>query len=314
MIKAPIIFCIFNRPRHVKKSLDAIRKHRPDKIYVVGDGPREFVDTDGDMVNQAREIIKTIDWPCEINTNYSDVNLGCRIRFETGMDWVFSHEDRAIIIEDDVVPNEDFFKFCDILLEKYKDQSNITSITGNNFQDGNIRGTSSYYFSKYSHIWGWATWSRAWKYYDPKLSFWPQWKLSKDWKNQALNSNERKYWEDIFNRINNNALESWDYSWNGSIWYRKGLTVTPNVNLATNVGMGPDGTHCIYKEDQEGIPTQSLGGLSHPDQIIQNKAADKYAFKFHFGGIQMGYWAFIKKVPKKIINRFRKFKNYCLNR
>jgi hypothetical protein len=183
------------------------------------------------------------------------------------------------------------------------------AISGDNFQDGIVRGEASYYFSKYAHIWGWATWARAWKLNDPDISFWPKFKISKKWDSLALSRNEKKYWELILDKMYAHQINAWDYTWMASIWYRGGLTVIPNVNLVTNIGIGPEATNLVSLKDQDGIPSRPLKISTHPKIIQQDIKADIYAFNSHFGGKNIGIFAFIKKIPKKIKNRINKIWN-----
>jgi len=309
MLETPVAFFIFNRPRHTSISFSEIKKQQPKKLFIVADGPRGSHPGDAEKVEETRRIIEEVNWPCELEFNFSSVNLGCRKRVITGLDWLFSKVDRAIIIEDDIVPNPDFFEYCSLLLEKYKDRDEIMAITGDNFQDGMVRGEASYYFSKYAHIWGWATWARAWKHNDPDITFWPTFKKSKMWKALALSGNEKQYWEDVLDKMHAHQIDTWDYSWMASIWYQGGLTITPNVNLVSNIGIGPEGTHLISPVEQEGLPSRPLKISAHPKIIQQDIKADMYAFKNHFGGSNIGTIPFIKKIPKKINNRIKNLWN-----
>jgi len=310
MIDTPVVFFIFNRPRHTQISFSEIKNQQPKQLFVIADGPRNSHPNDAHKVEETRRIIEQVNWPCKLELNYSNINLGCRKRLITGLDWVFSKVDRAIVIEDDIVPNPDFFQYCDLLLEKYKDQNEIMAISGDNFQDGIVRGEASYYFSKYAHIWGWATWARSWKLNDPDISFWPKFKASQNWDSLALSRNEKKYWESILNKMYLHQIDTWDYSWMASIWFHGGLSVTPNVNLVTNIGIGPEGTHLVSLEEKDGIPSSPLKITTHPKMIQQDIKADMYAFNYHFGGKNIGALAFIKKIPKKIISRINKIWNH----
>ena len=149
-LDTPIVFIVFNRPRHTRKSFEAIRFQRPKQLFIVADGPRKAHPTDDENCLQVREIVAKIDWPCDVHRNYVEQNLGCKQRVNSGLDWVFTLVERAIILEDDCLPNPDFFSFCETLLERYQDNEQIMTITGNNFQNGHQRGDADYYFSKYA--------------------------------------------------------------------------------------------------------------------------------------------------------------------
>lgn len=283
MLKIPVAYIIFNRPRHTRETFASIRAQRPKRLFVIADGPRLDHPTDADRCREVREIVEAIDWPCDVHRNYADVNMGCKRRVISGLDWVFSKVECAIVLEDDCHPHPDFYGYCDALLKRYKDDDRVMVVTGCNFQDGIRRGTASYYFSKYNHVWGWATWRRSWQKNDPTLSFWPEWKRSRLWRDHTPDSIERRYWTNIFNRMYCNEIDTWDYSWTASVWYYNGLTATPNVNLVTNIGNGPEGAHTSVEEDQEGVPAHPLGKLTHQINVQQDRRADRYVFDFRFG-------------------------------
>jgi hypothetical protein len=160
-VNTPIAFFIFNRPDTTARVFEAIRQAQPSKLLVVADGPRSTRPGEAEKCAATRAIIDQVDWECEVLTNYSDVNLGCRHRVSSGLDWVFEQVEEAIILEDDCLPHPTFFRFCEELLEWYRHDHRIVAISGDNFQNGHQSGEFSYYFSRYVHIWGWATWRRG---------------------------------------------------------------------------------------------------------------------------------------------------------
>lgn len=210
--------------------------------------------------------------------------MGCKRGVSSGLAWAFSQVDRAIVLEDDCVPRDEFFSYCEALLERYRYDERVGVITGNNFQDGIQRGDGSYYFSKYNHVWGWATWSRAWQHYDGDVSFWPAWKTSAEWRAVHPDPIERRYWARIIDRVARGEIDTWDYSWTASTWYRGGLTATPNANLVSNIGFGPGATHTKAPWDFPGHDTAPLGPLRHRSGVHHDVDADRYTFDRHFGG------------------------------
>jgi len=291
-IKTPVVFFIFNRPVITAKTFDIIRKQRPSELFIVADGPREGNSEDILKCSEVRNIVEKINWPCMVQRNYSNINLGLKKRISSGLDWVFSNVDRAIILEDDVAPSDSFFHFCEVLLEDFKNDRKIVSITGNNFQDGLIRNHGSYYFSKYSHVWGWATWKRAWDLYEEDIQFWPEWSSSEEWKIHTPDKVERKFWDKIFSDVAIGKINStWDYSWTASIWRQGGLTITPNVNLVKNIGFGKDASHTKnIKSKYSNMETQKLSRIIHMnEEVTQNIVADKYTFDNHYGGAKLRF-------------------------
>jgi hypothetical protein len=292
-LKTPVAYIVFNRPSQTRATFASIRAQQPRKLLLIADGPRLGHPTDAERCKEVREIIAKIDWPCEVYRNFSDTNLGCKLRVVTGLDWVFHQVDQAIILEDDCLPHPDFYNFCEILLNKYKDDHRIAVVTGDNFQQGNKRGNGSYYFSIYPHCWGWATWKRSWLTNDSNISFWPQFKVSEHWTKLLTDKVAQNYWAGIFDRVFARQFEStWDYQWLASVWYQGGLTATPNVNLVSNIGFGIDGTHTIAQKD--GLPTYSIGPLIHPTCVAQNQIADRYVFDHEYGG----YW---QRIPRRFL-------------
>ena len=285
MTNTPIAYIIFNRPRHTRQTFEAIRAQRPETLLIIADGPRPGHPTDAERCEETRAIVDNIDWPCTVLRNYSDVNMGCKYRVSSGLDWVFEQVETAIILEDDCIPHEDFFPFCDDLLERYSNDERVWVVTGNNFQHGKKRGEASYYFSKFNHCWGWATWRRAWQHYRVDIPFWPEWKNTPDWRKKLPNSIERSVWSNLLDRVKQGEIDTWDYQWTACVWFYGGLTATPNVNLVTNIGFGPDATHTVSAGDEEGLPIYPLGPLTHPSSVKQNYTADRHVFDHNFGGL-----------------------------
>lgn len=263
--------------------------------------------SDEKLCEEVRSIVSTVDWPCDVRHNFSENNLGPKRRVESGLDWVFGQVDSAIILEDDCKPHPDFFHFCDVLLKRYEHDERVAAITGNNFQRGSRRGFSSYYFSNYVHIWGWATWSRSWAKYDADIGFWQDWKNSKEWRLKIPDNVERCYWSKIFNGVGSGDGDTWDYPFLASIWKNGGLTATPNVNLVTNTGFDEFATHTKSSSSWlAGIPTQTLGEIRHPDLVEQNLQADRFVFDEVFGGRNLRFPGVVWFILRKTSNFIRK--------
>lgn len=297
-----IAYIIFNRPRHTRETFEAIRAQRPGRLFIIADGPRADHSTDIERCKAVRQIVENIDWPCEVHREYSESNLGLKRRVSSGLDWVFGLTETAIILEDDCLPHPDFFTFCQTLLERYKEDERIWVITGNNYQNGKKRSEASYYFSKFGHCWGWASWRRAWKHFDGDLTFWPDWKGSEDFCKKMPDPFEQRYWIDILDRVHKGEINSWAYPWLATLWYHGALTATPRVNLVTNIGIGPDSTHTHALEDEPGTPVFALGNITHPQKVEQNLTADQYIFDHLLEGRNL-------KFPRKYFGFFRRVKN-----
>ncbi|WP_228016696.1 glycosyltransferase family 2 protein [Synechocystis sp. LEGE 06083] len=250
---------------------------------VVADGPRN--EAEAVLCQQAREVTEQIDWECEVLRNYSDVNLGCRQRVSSGLDWAFEQVEEAIILEDDCLPHPDFFRYCQELLAYYREDERVWCISGDNFQDGQCRGDGSYYFSNYNHCWGWATWRRCWRKYDHRMINWPAFKQNDYLKTILDNTLEVKYWQDIFDHLYETGKpNTWDYPWTFTCWQNGGLTALPNVNLISNIGFRADGTHTLGESKFANLPVQDLDEIRHPSFLVRDQTADEYTFDDHFGG------------------------------
>ena len=274
----PILFLIFNRPEITKEVFNQIRLIKPKKLFIAADGPRKNNPYDADKCKETREIIQQVNWDCEIKTLFRDENLGCGVAVSSGITWFFEHVENGIILEDDCFPSLSFFKFCEELLLKFKDSNEIMLIGGNNFQNGIKRGPGSYYFSRLPHIWGWATWRRAWQYNRfniNDLGDSSQALLEGIFSEKRVINNYNR----VFQRIKANKIDTWDYQWVFSIWIRNGIAITPNLNLVSNLGFRNSSTHDFLKDSfrEIQIVNEMKFPLVHPPLLI-DKQADIYTF------------------------------------
>lgn len=281
---AAVALFVFNRPQPTAQVYERIRAARPRRLLVVADGARASRPEDIELCRITRKVVSSPDWPCELLTNFSDENLGCRQRVSSGLDWIFQECEEAIVLEDDCVPSLSFFRFCGELLSRYRDDPRIMHISGDNFQDGSRRGEASYFCSRYTHSWGWATWRRAWCHYDSGMSWWPTARKQR-WLEDILDDpGEAKYWDGIFQRLYLGQIDTWDYQWLFACWRQGGLSILPNVNLVTNIGIGADATHFKEADGTVGIAAHELESLVHPGQVVRDLEADRYTFRTHIRG------------------------------
>ncbi|MGD1804967.1 methyltransferase domain-containing protein [Dapis sp. BLCC M126] len=283
-LKTPVVLIIFNRPDTTAKVFEAIREVKPLQLFVIADGPHLDKLGEFEKCITAKKIIDQVDWKCEVLTNYAEVNLGCRERIYSGLNWVFSLVESAIILEDDCVPHLTFFRFCQELLERYRDNDRVMAISGDNFQFGNNPIEYSYYFSCYPHCWGWATWRRAWKNYDNRMQLWSKLIDSKWLENILENSRAVQYWSEIFEK-NFQGFNSWAYAWVFACWNHHGLTILPKVNLVSNIGFGGEATHTSSVNKFANMSVdEMIFPLNHPSSIIRNIQADEFTEKIMFSG------------------------------
>ena len=272
-----VLFVVFNRPETTIQVFETIRQAKPPRLYVAADGAREDKEGELEKVKQVREIVNQVDWDCEVKTLFRDKNLGCKIAISSAIDWFFEHEEIGIILEDDCLPHPTFFRFCEELLEKYRDDERIAMISGNNFQFGRKRTNYSYYFSRYPHIWGWASWRRAWKNYDVDMKIWSEIRNGNWLQDLFKDKKSVQYWANIFEKTYQGKINSWGYRWTFSCWIQNALTVIPNVNLVSNIGFGMDATHTKATTKLSNISTSPIEfPLKHPNFIIRDTLADDF--------------------------------------
>ena len=281
----PIIFLIFNRPQMTDRVFARIREAQPSQLFVVADGPRADRADDKEKCEKTRKIVESVDWDCEVFRNFSDINLGCKARVASGISWAFERVDRAIVLEDDCLPDSTFFQFCSELLEYYRDDERIMAISGDNFQFGRKRTKDSYYFSRYPHCWGWATWKRAWRYYDVDMKLWPQAKQENRLKGILYSRTAIGYWHNAFQKTYDGSVDTWDRAWTLTCWLQNGLCILPNANLVSNIGFTAEGTHLTYEHSPFScMPTEEMSfPLRHPSMILRNAQADEFTQSYQFG-------------------------------
>jgi hypothetical protein len=290
-LKVPLLFLIFNRPDTTQRVFDEIRKAQPAQLFVAADGPRKDRPDDYELCNKTREIIQQVDWDCKVFTRFQDSNIGCKYAVSSAINWFFSNVEEGIILEDDCVPHLTFYRFCDELLERYRDDERVVVISGNNFQRQNTCVDASYYFSIYNQCWGWATWRRAWQYYDWELSQWPNLRNTGWLKDLFGNPAVANYWKSMFDMVQTGRIDTWDFQWTYSCWIQGGMTVLPSVNLVTNIGHDDRATHSQAPDsDLANLPALAMEfPLRHPLTMIRNYAADRSDSRHVFG--VRPYWS-----------------------
>ncbi|MCE7979650.1 MAG: glycosyltransferase family 2 protein [Caldilinea sp. CFX5] len=275
---------VFNRPDLTRRVFERVREAQPNKLFIAADGPRQDRPGEYQLCKEVRAIVQEVDWECDVYTLFRAENLGLKEAVSSAITWFFDQIEEGIILEDDCLPDPTFFPFCAELLNRYRNDERIMVISGNNFQNGHLSSHISYYFSVYNHIWGWATWRRAWQHYDGDLTQWPQ--LCKtEWLIQWLGDRQGgQYWQQIFDKVYKRQINSWDYPWTYSCWVQHGLTILPNANLVSNIGFDERGTHTHGKENPAAnLPVQSINfPLIHPKGMMRNYNADRYTTEQYF--------------------------------
>ena len=284
----PILIIVYNRPGLTRQVLQAIKKVKPNRLYVCADGPKPDNDIDLANCTAVRNIFESIPWPCEVKRLFHPRNLGVALSPRKGLSWFFQEEEEGIILEDDCVPGLDFFPFCEQLLEKYRNNSKIFTINGGNLGYKNESG-DSYTFSRFMNMTGWATWRRTAQSIDYDLKGWQQTKrpylslykmLRND--NTDIDINWWRYWKYRFDRtIAHNNVRWWDYHWIFNQLYNKQYSIVPAMNLVTNIGFGDQASNTFEPTNPAGnIPIQKLQfPLSHPIKLKADRVYEENFLK-----------------------------------
>lgn len=301
-IDTAVLLLVFNRPDTTARVFKAIRAARPKRLYVAADGPR--ADRPGESVRceQVRAIATQVDWPCELHTIFRERNLGCKQGVAQGISWFFDQEEEGIVLEDDVLPLPSFFPYCEEMLERYRHDARVAMISGCNHIAHLHRVPESYYFSMLNHIWGWASWRRAWATYDVTMAAWPSWDASGGLLRWL--DGERcvaRYWRWQFDRTWRGKVDTWDYQWTFSCWFTGGLTALPAHNLTLNLGFGPDATHTVNSAPdfvRLSPPRELALPLVHPADVAADRVAEGLIQRHVLG---LTHWRCLRRTVKSTL-------------
>lgn len=289
--------------------LNVISSVRPKELYVLCDGPRSWVYGEDQLISESKHQIEKVDWNCKIHTNYFSTNLGVTETFNLGINWFFENNESGIILESDCLPCKDFFYFCEELLHYYNKDERIWHISGDNHQRGIVRGDGSYYFSDIPHIWGWATWKRAWAHYDPKMLDFPEIINTKNFKSHFISTKQYKVWRSLFTKTYKGIINTWDYQWTYSLIKNNALAIIPNVNLVSNIGFEKDALHTKDKFSPfANVPVGRLNEIMHPTDVIRDDKAVTYTFYRNICG-RKSIRSIILKIYYAMLNRVKYYFN-----
>ena len=282
LIKVPVLFLIFNRPETTQQVFDEIRKAQPAQLFVAADGPRKDRPADKELCKKTRDIIQQVDWDCKVFTRFQDENLGCKIGVSSAIDWFFSNVEEGIILEDDCVPDQSFFPFCQELLEKYRDDERVMMISGMNYLFNKIEMDDSYFFSRSYDIWGWATWKRAWSYYDLTMSDWPDYNYQNFLNHIYCHTKIANFLQNMFQKTYSNKIDTWDIQWVFACVINNGLAICPKYNLISNIGIIGSHANNLSQFDNRFhfMPVKAINvtNICHPLNVIPNITLDKISF------------------------------------
>lgn len=299
-MKIPILVLAFNRADHVAKAMEAIREYRPERLYLECDGARKNKAGETEAVALTRKtMLDMVDWPCEVKTLFREENLGCANAVYGAITWFFEHEEWGVIIEDDVVVGQDFFRLCEELLPRYAKEEKVMTISAET-RSPNVDCRFSYHYSYDFKCWGWATWARAWKYMDMRMTLWPTVSYLKVIKTFGFMKGivQNYYWSTTYKHIETST--SWATRFAFSVFANDGLNIIPCDNLAINIGMD-GGTH--YDESDAKLYSNNfIGSLNFPlvfnDSLKENVRLMRLEEKHFFNLRMIG----LKKKLKRMIH------------
>ncbi len=305
MLKTPILFLIFNRPEETNRVFEEIKKQKPEYLYVAADGQRPDIPGEAELCNQARAVIKKIDWDCEVKTLFREKNSGCKKAVCEGITWFFDNVEEGIILEDDCLPSESFFRFCEENLEKYRHDTKIMHISGENPLDTEP-GNASYYFSKIPHIWGWASWRRAWNLYDVEFQDFDYFIKNNIIENIFEQKEVQKFWNKVFTRVKNGEINTWDYQWTYALFVNNGLSIVPGKNLVSNIGFGAvKATHTNENAKCANRKISEINNIIHPKFIIPCRDAVNEILRQRYDIHKKTFSFIIKRELTRIIKKFK---------
>jgi hypothetical protein len=281
-MRTAVALILFRRPEETACVFERIRRARPQKLFLIADGPRPGDPDEARACQAARAVVERIDWSCEVIRDFADENLGLKRRIPSGIDRVFAEAEEAIILEDDCLPHPSFFPYCEELLERYRDDERIVHVAGSQLLP-DPPAEASYHFSRYVHVWGWATWRRAWRLYDVDLAGWrstPKAERRARLRRMFEAEDERSYWRWVWDR--SPEIDNWDAQWSYVGLSRDLLAVNPNRNLVSNIGFGDEATNALADPlEIAGRPLEGISfPLTHPPDVRRDVAADDSASRY----------------------------------
>ena len=277
-MKTPVLFLIFNRPEETERVFQVIREIAPKYLYISADGPRAGKQGEEELCQRVRDIVRNVDWPCNVKTIFREKNSGCKKAVSDAINWFFAQEEQGIILEDDCLPDPSFFPYCEQLLEKYKNDESIISISGTNL-GYQFPNDSSYGFSKFMNMWGWATWRRSAILVDYEMKEWKRKTFKSLFLHNKLQKNVLyldynwvKFWKNYFNLTASGELDTWDYQWIYVQLKNNLRSIFPAKNLIQNIGFNRNATHTINSNDTIGkLALESMNSpITDPENYSNN--------------------------------------------
>ena len=298
-LSTPVLFLIFNRPEITKQVFNAIQQAKPPRLYVAGDGPRSKCTEDEENCKLARSIATNVDWDCEVKTLFRDHNLGCRLAVSQAIYWFFEQEPEGIILEDDCLPSQSFFWFCQEMLEYFRNDKAVGVICGFYSNELEYKPSASFFFSRYLRVWGWAGWRRSNEGYDSNINLLIE--KQNTWKKDIFSRTDiflKRYWQDMFEEVGSGKIDTWDIQLQYLLWQKKQQVIVSSKNLVQNIGWA-QGAHPLTKDNNHELATSEINfPLTGPEMRERDTRADQVIEKISY---QITIFSFLKKLLRKMI-------------
>jgi len=288
----PVLLVAFNRPKETKEVFEQIRLAQPSKLYIACDASRPSRAGEFEQVRQVRMLASQVDWPCEVKTRFLDENQSCARAVSSAIDWFLTDAGEGIILEDDCLPTPAFFRFCTIMLDRYRDCTDVAIIAGSNLSPL-IKMNESYGFSRLFPCWGWATWRRTWSIFN--LQTQPI-KNDEEWI-QYLSPGARNHLKKILVKIESKKINSWAYPLAIQILRFQKLIVVPRENLILNIGFGGNGAHYSNAKRPWWVPECAINSCDNWNDspaLLPNHNYDYYYQAVSYSGCSKLYRVFLK--------------------
>ena len=298
-LTSPVLFLIFNRPETTQQVFSAIRKAKPPRLYVAADGPRSDYPNEDEKCEHSRKIAKNVDWDCEVKTLFRDQNIGCRLAVGQAIYWFFEQEPEGIILEDDCLPSQSFFWFCQEMLEYFRNDKAVGVICGFYSNELEYKPSASFFFSRYLRVWGWAGWRRSNEGYDSNINLLIE--KQNTWKKDIFSHTDiflKRYWQDMFEEVGSGKIDTWDIQLQYLLWQKKQQVIVSSKNLVQNIGWA-QGAHPLTKDHNHELATSEINfPLTTPDMTERDTRADQVIEKISY---QITIFSFLKKLLRKMI-------------
>lgn len=262
---APLLLLAYNRPAHTQRCLRSLAanpdmRHHP--LYVYSDGPRTLAEAE--VVHAVRRTVREEAPGKKLVLVERPSHLGLAASVIAAVNEVMDRHGQAIVLEDDLELSPAFLKFMQAGLERYAKDPRVMQVSGYMFPIG-LSGEQTCPFLPMISSWGWATWARAWRHFDPDMAG-----LNRLRGNRQLR--RRFDLEDsypFFSLLEQQAIgqaDSWAVRWYLSVFQQQGLTLFPPVSLVRNRGWDGSGTHCTVG-NQFDTPLARLPGWHFPEEL-----------------------------------------------